>query len=173
MNTTPLLIEPLTLSDAVVGELSAMLVEVVAGDGSVGFMHPLPEAEAAAFWRAALVDAGAGGRIVLGARRSGKIVGTVTLALGMPKNQPHRAEVWKLLVAPSARRAGVAEALMREVETLARNLGRTLLNLDTVHQGDAFRLYGRLGWTRVGEIPGYALTPHGAMAATSIFFKQL
>ena len=101
------------------------------------------------------------------------LVGTVTLALAMPKNQPHRAEVWKLLVAPAARRAGVAEALMRAVEALARDHGRTLLNLDTLQQGDAYRLYARLGWTRVGEIPDYALTPHGALAATTIFFKRL
>lgn len=173
MSASPLTIDPLAFSDGVVKELAEMLVDVVAGDGSVGFMHPLPRSDAEAFWSAALRDAESGGRVVLGARRDGKIVGTVTLALAMPKNQPHRAEVWKLLVAPTARRAGVAEALMRAVEALARDLGRTLLNLDTVHEGDAYRLYARLGWTRVGEIPDYALTPHGALAATTIYFKRL
>lgn len=173
MTAPELSIAPLAADEAVIADLARMLVEVVAADGSVGFMHPLSPDDAEAFWRKALADAASGGRIVLGARRDGILVGTVTLALAMPANQPHRAEVWKLLVAPSARRAGVAEALMRAVEALARARGRTLLNLDTLHLGDASRLYERLGWIRVGEIHGYALTPHGQMAATTIYFRKL
>ena len=160
----------LTYSEEAVSQLAALMVDVVAGDGSIGFLHPLPFEDASAYWREALRDPG---RIVFAGRQGGGVAGTVTLHLGTPPNQPHRAEIWKLMVAPAARRAGLAEALMRAAEQAAMALGRTVLNLDTVQAGPASRLYERLGWTRVGEIPAYALTPLGELTATTIYFKQL
>jgi ribosomal protein S18 acetylase RimI-like enzyme len=163
-------IETVAPGEAAVDALSALLIEVVANDGSVGFLHPLDRSVADAYWRGALDDSG---RIVLGAWRAGRIVGTVTVFLDSPDNQRHRAEIWKMMVAPAARRLGVAEALLRAAEARAAQEGRTLLNLDTVEKGPASRLYERLGWRRVGEIPNYALTPRGEWTATTIYFKAL
>lgn len=163
-------IVPLDYSEDAVGQLATLMVEVVAGDGSIGFLHPLSGVQAAAYWSAALRDPG---RIVYGARQAGRIVGTVTLYLDTPQNQPHRAEIWKMMVAPTARRAGLAAALMRAAERAAAQRGRTVLNLDTVQAGSASRLYERLGWIRVGDIPAYALTPMGELTATTIYFKAL
>ena len=103
----------------------------------------------------------------------GHAVGTVQLVLAMPDNQPHRADVAKMLVHRSARRRGVARRLMHAVEEVARDQGRTLLVLDTVTGSDADRLYTGAGWRRVGEIPGYALMPDGAPCATTVFYKAI
>jgi GNAT superfamily N-acetyltransferase len=164
------MIETLAPAEPVVTELAALLVEVVAQDGSVGFRHPVSPAAACGYWRTALSDAG---RVVLGARREGRLVGTITVFLETPDNQPHRAEIWKMMVHPGARRAGVAEALLQAAETEAARRGRTLLNLDTVTGGPASRLYERAGWIRAGDIPGYALTPMGALSSTTIYYKRL
>ena len=164
------MIETLVPDEAAVAELASLLVEVVAQDGSVGFRHPLTPSAASQYWRAALADAG---RVILGARRAGRLVGTVTLFLDTPDNQPHRAEIWKMMVCPTARREGVAEQLLQAAEAEAVRRGRTLLNLDTVTGGPASRIYERAGWVCAGDIPGYALTPMGAWSSTSIYYKRL
>jgi ribosomal protein S18 acetylase RimI-like enzyme len=152
--------------------LAALLVEVTANGSSVGFMYPLAPARAAEWWRVALADAARGGRIVFGAFEGGTLAGTVTLYLAMPENQPHRAEIMKLQVALAFRRRGVGERLMRAAEARACELGRSVLVLDTASD-DARRLYERLGWSRVGDIPDYALYPNGEPCATTIYWKRL
>jgi ribosomal protein S18 acetylase RimI-like enzyme len=115
-----------------------------------------------------------GDRVLLVAEDDrGEIVGTVQAVLAQPENQPHRADVAKLLVHPRARRQGVAEALMREIETIAKAKGKTLLTLDTETGGVAERLYTRLGWTVSGTIPNYALLPYGGYCSTTIFYKAI
>jgi GNAT superfamily N-acetyltransferase len=110
---------------------------------------------------------------LLVARVGGRIVGTVQLGLALPPNQPHRAEVKKLLVHRSARGRGIGMALMTAAEEAARARGRTLLVLDTALGDNAERLYTRAGWNRVGVIPGYALFPDGSPCDTVVFWKQV
>lgn len=155
--------------------LADVLIDCVEGGASVSFMAPLPRDKAIAFWRGALDGASRGERIVLAAedRRTGRVVGTVQVVLTMPDNQPHRAEVAKLLVYRDARRRGLGAALMGAAEAAARASGRTLLVLDTATGGHAERLYERLGWQRCGVIPGFALLPHGGLCATTVFYREL
>jgi len=164
-----------TEAAAEVADLAEVLCDCVEGGASVSFMSPLPRARALAFWETALADATRGERIVLVAEEiaSGTIVGTVQLILSMPENQPHRADVAKMLVHRRARRSGLGAELMRAVESAAREAGRTLLVLDTVTGGDAERLYAGLGWQRVGEIPNYALWPTGGFCSTTVFYRDL
>jgi GNAT superfamily N-acetyltransferase len=114
-----------------------------------------------------------GRRLLLAAFANGDLVGTVQVILALPPNQPHRAEIAKLLVHRSARRRGIARLLMERAEAEARAEGKTLLVLDTVTGDNAERLYERLGWTKVGVIPGYALYPDGRPCGTTIFWKSL
>jgi ribosomal protein S18 acetylase RimI-like enzyme len=166
-------ITALTDKPEVVAALSDLLIEVVANGGSVSFVHPLAREDAAAFWKDSLARAGAGRRVVLGASEGDELIGTVTLDLAMPPNQPHRAEIAKLMTRVSRRGRGVARSLMREAERIAVERGRTLLVLDTAAEEGAADFYERLGYVRVGAIPGYALKPHGGLTATIIFFKTL
>jgi GNAT superfamily N-acetyltransferase len=136
-------------------------------------MDPLAPAKAQAFWRQVADGVAAGGRALLVAEDESGIVGTVQLVLALPENQPHRADLVKMLVHRRARRRGLGEALMRAAEQLARDCHRTLLVLDTVTGSDAERLYTRLGWTRVGEIPDFALLSGGGLTPTTYFFKRL
>jgi GNAT superfamily N-acetyltransferase len=103
----------------------------------------------------------------------GALVGTVQLVTGLPENQPHRADVAKMLVHRRGRRRGIAQRLMAAVDDEARAEGRTVLVLDTVTGGDAERLYERAGWQRVGVVPNYALMPDGRFCGTTFFQKQL
>jgi GNAT superfamily N-acetyltransferase len=155
--------------------LADVLLDCVEGGASVGFMHPLPRSKALVYWRHSLASAARGERIVLVAEdgESKAIVGTVQVVLAMPDNQPHRAEVAKMLVHRRARRRGLGAALMRAAESAAREVGRTLLVLDTATGGDAERLYARLGWQRCGGIPDYALLPHGGLCGTTVFYRLL
>jgi ribosomal protein S18 acetylase RimI-like enzyme len=114
-----------------------------------------------------------GERLLLAAFIDSKLVGTVQVLLAMPPNQPHRAEIAKLLVHRSARGRGVASQLMAHAEEASRRAGKSLLVLDTATGGDAEKLYERLGWTRTGVIPNYALLPDGTLCATTIFWKEL
>ena len=154
--------------------LSAILIDCVEGGDSIGFMAPLSREKADAFWRGVVEGVGAGERILLVAedRASGAILGTVQVVLGQPENQPHRADVSKMLVHRRARRRGLGAALMRAAEDAARAAGKTLLVLDTA-SSDAERLYERSGWTRVGPVPGYALMPDGRPCDTTIFYKPI
>jgi ribosomal protein S18 acetylase RimI-like enzyme len=150
-----------------------LLQDAIASGASVSFMAQTPREQLAAFWEKVAGEVESGATRVLASFEGERVIGTVQLKVAMPPNQPHRGEIAKLLVHRSARGRGLGAALMTEAEALARREGKTLLVLDTVADGDADRLYRKLGWTRLGEIPGYALMPDGALAATSIFYKQL
>jgi len=156
-----------------VAALAAILVEVVANGGSVSFMHPLAPDVAAAFWTRSLAAAGAGARVVLGATLDGELAGTVTLQLETPQNQPHRAEIAKLMTRTAHRRRGVARALMQEAERAAIAAGRTLLTLDTAEDDGAAGLYERLGYEFAGRIPDYAFKPLGGLTGTRLYFKRI
>jgi ribosomal protein S18 acetylase RimI-like enzyme len=153
--------------------LADLLVETVASGGSVSFMHPLAPAAAEAFWDGALAAAGRGERIVFGAWDGEALVGTVTLLLDLPPNQPHRAEIAKMMTRVSHRGRDTAPALLRAAEDVALENGRSLLVLDTATEDGAAGLYERLGFTLAGEIPGYALKPHGGLTGTLIYWKRL
>lgn len=155
-------------------QLSSVLIDCVEGGASVSFMHPLPRAKADAFWREVLAGAGRGERTLLVAQdESGCIVGTVQVVAAQPENQPHRADVSKMLVHRRARRRGVGAALMAAAERAARDAGKTVLVLDTVTGGEAERLYRQLGWQRCGSIPDYALLPAGGLCSTTVYYKLL
>jgi len=153
--------------------LSGLLIETVANGGSVSFMHPLQPEAAEAFWSKSLAAATRGERMVLGAWDGKRLVGTVTLLLDCPPNQPHRAEIAKLMTCLSHRGRGVAVSLMQAAENMAVKRGRTLLVLDTATDGGASMLYERLGFTLTGEIPDYALKPHGGLTGTKIYWKRI
>ena len=156
------------------GGLADVLMDCVHGGASVSFMAPLPRDKALAFWRNVADGVARNERVLLVAEdASGAILGTVQLITAMPDNQPHRADVAKMLVHRRARRQGIAQQLMAAVDDAARAERKTVLVLDTVTGGDAERLYSRLGWQRVGEIPGYALWPQGGACATTVFYKQV
>jgi GNAT superfamily N-acetyltransferase len=153
--------------------LAAVLVDCVEGGASVSYMAPFPLVDGRAAFEGVARDVEEGRRVLLAAFDDGDVVGTVQVNLATPPNQPHRADIAKLLVRRSARRRGVAAQLMEAAEREALAEGKTLLVLDTVTGGAAERLYERLGWTRVGVIPNYALYPDGRPCATTFFYKQL
>ena len=156
-------------------ELSAVLIDCVEGGASVSFMAPLTRQRADAFWHHVADGVAASDRLLLVAEEpsSGEIVGTVQVVYAVPENQPHRGDVAKMLVRRSARRQGLGASLMRAAEEAALAAGRTLLVLDTVTGSEAERLYRRLGWTRVGVVPDYALWPDGRFCDTTFFYKHL
>jgi GNAT superfamily N-acetyltransferase len=156
-----------------IGALSAVLIDCVEGGASVSFMLPLTQERADAFWRGVAEGVAAGERILLVAEEGGEIVGTVQVVLRQPENQPHRADISKMLVHRRARRKGVGAALMRAAEAAAARAGKSVLVLDTVTGSDGERLYARLGWERVGVIPNYALWPRGGLCDTTYFHKQI
>jgi ribosomal protein S18 acetylase RimI-like enzyme len=160
------------VDDAQIDELAGVLIDCVEGGASVSFMHPLPRDRAVAFWRSVAKGVAAGERALLIAEDARGLCGTVQLVLDQPENQPHRADLSKLLVHRRARRQGLGEALMRAAESTARECGKTLLVLDTAND-EAERLYERLGWQRVGVIPGYALLPHGGLCGTAVYYRNL
>ena len=162
-----------TVDDAQVEGLADLLVDCVEDGASVGFMYPLARDKALAFWRRVADAVAAGERALLVAEDGTGIIGTVHLILALPENQPHRADVTKVLVHPRARRRGLGAALMEAAEEMARDCGRTLLVLDTVTGSDADRLYARLGWVRVGEIPDFGFLSHGGLWGTMVFYKKL
>jgi ribosomal protein S18 acetylase RimI-like enzyme len=156
-----------------VGALAGVLLDCVAGGASVSFMESLSKSEAETFFEGVLSGVREGTRILMAAFVDSDLAGTVQVVTGMPPNQPHRADIAKLLVRRSARGQGIGELLMKHAEEASRLAGKTLLVLDTATGDHAERLYERLGWTRVGVIPRYALYPDGAPCATTIFFKEL
>jgi ribosomal protein S18 acetylase RimI-like enzyme len=160
------------LDDAQIDELAGVLIDCVEGGASVSFMHPLARDRAVAFWRRVAHGVGAGERALLVAEDAHGLCGTVQLLLDQPENQPHRADLQKTLVHRRARRQGLGAALMRAAEATARECGKTLLVLDTAN-GEAERLYERMGWERVGVIPGYALLPHGGLCGTTVYYRNL
>ncbi len=161
-------------AEAQIPALAEILLDCVEGGASVGFMWPLPREKALGFWRGVAADVARGGRGLLVAEDpAGLPVGTVQLVLNLPENQPHRAEVAKMLVHRRARRTGLGAALMRAAEAAAQEEGRWLLLLDTVTGSAADRLYRRLGWVEVGTVPGFALMPDGAPCPTTFFYRDL
>src|SRR3954447_7179198 len=161
------------LDDARIEQLVGVLIDCVEGDASVSFMHPLTRDRAVAFWRRVAQGVSAGERALLVAEDALGLCGTVQLVLEQPENQPHRADLAKMLVHRRARRRGLGAALVRAAEATARQCGKTLLVLDAVTGGDAERLYQRLGWVRVGDIPGYALMPRGELCSTTYYYRDL
>ena len=163
-----------SLDDRHVQQLSAVLIDCVEGGASVSFMHPLSQDRADAFWREVGASAARAERTLLVAHDGdGTIVGTVQVVPAAPENQPHRADVCKMLVHRRARRQGVGAALMTAAEQSAREAGRTLLVLDTVSGREGERLYRRLGWQPCGTITDYALLPTGGLCDTTVLFKRL
>ena len=162
------------LTEKRIDELSEVLIDCVEGGASVSFMHPMTHEKARVFWNASAASAARGERIIVVAEDdTGSIVGTVTLILNLPENQPHRADIAKMLVHRKARRLGVGAAVLAAAEREALKRGRTLLVLDTVTGSPAERLYVRHGWQRCGEIPFYALWPDGRPCPTTYYYKQL
>jgi GNAT superfamily N-acetyltransferase len=154
--------------------LADVLLDCVEGGASVSFMLPIARETAVNFWRGVADGVERGERVLLVAQDStGRIVGTVHMITSLPENQPHRADVAKLLVHRQARGSGVAQRLMIALEDAARAHGKSVLVLDTVTGGDAERLYERLGWQRVGVVPHYALMPTGEPCATTFFYKHV
>ena len=161
------------VDDAQIEALADVLIDCVEGGASVSFMHPLTRERAVAFWRRVAEGVAANGRALLVAEDERGICGTVQLVFDLPENQPHRADVAKTLVHRRARRRGLGAALLRAAEATARESGRTLLVIDTVTGADGARLYERLGWVRVGEIPDYALFPRGGFCSTTLYYRRL
>lgn len=159
---------------AYVEALADVLIDCVEGGASVSFMLPLSREKAVTFWREIAQGVARGERALLVAEdESGRVVGTVQLILSLPDNQPHRADVAKMLVHRHARRRGIAQRLMAALDEVAREEGRSVLVLDTVTGGDAERLYERAGWQRVGTVPKYALMPNGDFCGTTFYYKHL
>lgn len=158
--------------EAALQGLAAVLVDCVEGGASVSFMSPLSRERALAWWRGVAEGVARGERALLVAEDAQGIVGTVQLVLAQPENQPHRADLSKMLVHRRGRRRGIGEALLRAAEGVAREEGKTLLVLDT-GSAEAERLYERTGWVRVGSIPGFALWPQGGPCDTVIFYREL
>jgi GNAT superfamily N-acetyltransferase len=159
-------------SEREIQELSDVLIDCVEGGASVSFMLPIERARAAAFWRGVAADVVRGGRILLVAEQAGQIIGTVQIIFAQAENQPHRADIAKMLVHRRARRLGAGAALLAAAENASISAGKTLLVLDTA-SGDAERLYAKLGWQRCGVIPGYALLPGGGLCDTTFFYRAL
>lgn len=172
-NTVPLIRRLPSLGAAEIHELTAVLIDCVEGGAPVGFMHPLTEERATAFWHYVALGVASEERVLLIAEDGQGICGCVQLALDVPENQPHRANVSKLLVHRRARQQGLGKALLCAAEETARTSGRTLLVLEAMTAGDAARLYERVGWVRVGDIPKHVLTPKGGLCSTTVYYRDL
>jgi GNAT superfamily N-acetyltransferase len=161
-----------SMNAAEIAGLADVLLDVVDGGASVSFMHPFTRDKAIAFWRGVASGVDAGERAIVVAEDDQGICGTAQLILAQPENQPHRADLAKMLVHRRARRRGIGGAVLRAAEDVARALGKTLLVLDTASQ-DAERLYERGGWVKVGVIPDYALLPDGGFCDTIVYYRRL
>ena len=156
-----------------IADLAGVLLDCVEGGASVSFMASLSKADAESYFEDVLAGVQKGDRILLAAFFDSRLVGTVQILTSMPPNQPHRADVAKLLVARAARGQGIGSRLMEEVEKVSRLAGKTLLVLDTATGDRAERLYVHLGWTKLGVVPRYAMYPDGTWGDTTFFWKQL
>jgi ribosomal protein S18 acetylase RimI-like enzyme len=166
-------IEPLQRDPQIIQALAQLLVDTVAARGSIGFMHPVNMDTAKAFWKSAMDAAGRDERVILGAFEDKILLGTVTLILNCPPNQPHRAEIAKMMTRLDRRGQGVGKALVQAAEEIAAARGRTLINLDTAEEEGAAGFYESLGYQKVGVIPDYALKPYGGLTGTVIYWKRL
>ncbi len=172
-NTSVIRIAILKKDSTVVSALAELLIETVANGGSVSFMHPLSPELARGFWEDSLAAAERGERVVFGAYDGDVLIGTVTLLYILMTNQPHRAEIAKMMTQPTSRGQGVARALMRVAEQTAIASGRMLLTLDTAALEGAAGFYEKLGYTRAGMIPDFAYKPLGGLTATIYYYKKL
>jgi GNAT superfamily N-acetyltransferase len=162
-----------TVDDGEIQALSDVLIDCVEGGASVGFMQPLSRAKANAFWLGVSAAVGRGERLLLAAQdAAGAILGTVQIVFAPFENQPHRADIAKMLVHRRARRHGIGAALLAAAERAALSAGKTLLVLDTA-SSEAERLYAKLGWRSCGVIPGFALLPGGGLCDTKFFYRAL
>ena len=159
-------------AQAAIGELADVLADCVEGGASVSFMLPYSRDDAAVFFEKVIASVARDETVLVAAKLDGRIVGTVQLGIDMPPNQPHRADIKKLLVHRDARKHGLGAALMERAEEEAKSRGRTLLVLDTAGS-EAERLYVRTGWQRVGVVPDYAMWPGGGFCDTTFFWKKL
>ena len=164
---------PAPVAQPALEQLADVLVDCVEGGASVSFMSPFSRDAALGFFRKVASSVAAGDTVLLAARLDGTIVGTVQLGLDTPPNQPHRADIKKMLVHRCARGRGIGAALMAAVEEEARRHGRWLLVLDTVPGENGHRLYQRAGWTQTGLVPDYAMFPDGRLCDTAIMWKRL
>lgn len=161
------------VDDAQIDALAGVLIDCVEGGASVNFMRPMTHAKAETYWRGVAESLGRGERVLLiAADERGEIIGTAQAIWAPQENQPHRADISKMLVRRSARRHGVGALVLAAAERAALDAGRTLLVLDTA-SAEAERLYERSGWQRVGTVPKYALMPDGPFCSTVIFYKDL
>lgn len=168
-------VEPLNAeaARAAIPALAGILADAVDSGASVGFMHWNGPSDYVAFWTGVVADVAAGRTILFAARQGADVLGTAQLQLIGKPNQPHRAEIAKVLVHSCARRRGLGAALMQAAEAAARQAKRDLLVLDTDEHGAARRLYGKLGWTELGTVPRYALMPDGRDCGSTFFYKDL
>ena len=174
--TVDIAVRPITAEDVQgrIRDLVAILVDCVEGGASVSYLAPLSLDKAEAFWRNTAASVADGSRAFLVAEEvGGRVLGTVQVVLDQPENQPHRADISKLLVHRAARGQGLGALLMTAAEEVARAADKTLLVLDTATGSDAERLYERSGWTRSGVILDYALLPDGRPWSTTYFYKRL
>lgn len=161
---------------ACLDELGQLLHACVQDGASVSFVLPLTMDEANAFWQSKVLPAVAQGKLSLWvARQDGRLAGSVQLDCDTPPNQPHRAEIRKLLVHPDFRRQGIARRLLNAAESHAVSLGRSLITLDTRTGDSAEPLYVSAGYVTVGQIPGFSRDPHdaGKLDATTIMYKRV
>jgi GNAT superfamily N-acetyltransferase len=172
--TEPIAIRRVTsLDPTAIAQLAGVLIDCVSGGASVGFMNPLSRATAETFWTGVASGVSDGSRILFVSEDTLGICGTVQLILASYENQPHRADLAKMLVHRRARSRGVGTALMRAAEAHAQSIGRNVLVLDTATGSDAERLYQQLGWTCAGVVPDYALWPDGGLTPTSFYYRRL
>ncbi|MBX3389066.1 MAG: GNAT family N-acetyltransferase [Phycisphaeraceae bacterium] len=163
----------LVLDAQQIEQLSDVLLDCVEGGASVSFMLPMTREKARAFWQKVAIGVAANERVLLIAEDAHGVCGTVQLILDLPENQPHRADLAKMLVHRRMRRCGLGAALMKAAEAAALECGKTLLVLDAVTGGDAARLYERLGWVKVGDVPNFALFPDGRKCGTTYYYRAL
>jgi GNAT superfamily N-acetyltransferase len=173
MNSAWKIRELASVSETEIEGLADVLVDCVQAGASISFMFPFTRERALNFWRKVATDLAEQKRALIVAEDSQGICGTVQLIFDLPENQPHRAELVKMLVHRRARRQGLGAALMHAAENIARTRGKTLLVLDAVTNGDGARLYERLGWVRVGDVPNFALMPDGKPCSATYFYRAL
>lgn len=172
MSKAEIIVLNAAVAKSAIGELADVLADCVEGGASVSFMLPYSRDDAAKFFEKVIVSIARNETVLVAAKLNGRIVGAVQLGIDMPPNQPHRADIKKLLVHRSARNHGIGARLMQRAEQEAKARGRTLLVLDTAG-AEAERLYVRTGWQRVGVVPDYAMWPGGGFCDTTFFWKRV
>jgi GNAT superfamily N-acetyltransferase len=160
-------------AEARLGELGEILVDAVAHGASVNFMAGFTHEEAQKFWRNQLSGVAAGEKRLFVGDDGERLVATALLVFAPQPNQPHRAEIGKMLVLAAERRQGLGRSLLAAAEQAAREAGRTLLMLDTESGSTGDLLYRSCGWVEYGRVPGHAFRPEGRLAETTFFYKRL